>query len=104
MKNLHLYHFQEKQVELRRNEELLQSFKEQAADSAAKVCTDDANNSLVHKHPQQQLQLPIRLHTQVCELQSSLSACRKEMNSYLQQIEEMKKNYETELQQKKDKV
>lgn len=41
---------------------------------------------------------------QVCELQSSLSACRKEMNSYLQQIEEMKKNYETELERNKEKV
>uniref|UniRef100_A0A3Q4M603 Coiled-coil domain containing 18 n=1 Tax=Neolamprologus brichardi TaxID=32507 RepID=A0A3Q4M603_NEOBR len=39
---------------------------------------------------------------QLTQLQSSLSACRKEMNSYLQQIEEMKKNYETELERNKE--
>lgn len=35
---------------------------------------------------------------QVCELQSSLSACREELNLYQQQMEEVKKIYETELQ------
>lgn len=34
-----LINFQQRQVEVRRNEELLQSFKEQAAQSATKVCT-----------------------------------------------------------------
>ncbi|XP_053185559.1 coiled-coil domain-containing protein 18 [Scomber japonicus] len=61
---------EERQVEVRHNDELLQSFKEQALDSAAKVC----------------------------ELQSSLSACREELNLYQQQMEEVKKIYETELQ------
>lgn len=41
---------------------------------------------------------------QVCELQSSLSACREELNFYLQQMEEVKKNYESELQKKNDQV
>lgn len=45
MKNLKLYYFQEKQVEVRQNEEFLQSFKEQAAHSAAKVCTNNTDNS-----------------------------------------------------------
>lgn len=34
-----LIYFQERQVEVRHSEELLQSFKEQAAQSATKVCT-----------------------------------------------------------------
>ncbi|KAA8587730.1 hypothetical protein FQN60_016592 [Etheostoma spectabile] len=42
--------------------------------------------------------------TQVCELQSSLSACREELNCYLQQMEELKKNYESELQNNGAKV
>ncbi|XP_062284878.1 coiled-coil domain-containing protein 18 isoform X1 [Scomber scombrus] len=67
---------QERQVEMRDNDELLQSFKEQALDSASKVC----------------------------ELQSSLSACREELNLYQQQMEEVKKIYETELQWNNDKV
>ncbi|XP_022610747.1 coiled-coil domain-containing protein 18 [Seriola dumerili] len=67
---------QEKQVEVRHHEELLQSFKEQAAQSATKVC----------------------------ELQSSLSACREELASYLQQMEEVKSNYESELQKSNHKV
>ncbi|XP_044076253.1 coiled-coil domain-containing protein 18 isoform X2 [Siniperca chuatsi] len=66
----------QKQVEGRHSEELLQSFKEQAAQSATKVC----------------------------ELQSSLSACREELNIYLQQMEEVKKNYESELEKNNDKV
>lgn len=44
MKNLKLDYFQEKQVEVRQNEEFLQSFKEQAARSAAKVCTNNTDN------------------------------------------------------------
>ncbi|XP_047446699.1 coiled-coil domain-containing protein 18 isoform X1 [Mugil cephalus] len=67
---------QKKQTEDRHNEELVESFKRQAAQSATKVC----------------------------ELQSSLSACREELSSYLQQMEEMKKNHETELQKKNNKV
>uniref|UniRef100_A0A4W6FE73 Coiled-coil domain containing 18 n=1 Tax=Lates calcarifer TaxID=8187 RepID=A0A4W6FE73_LATCA len=67
---------QEKQAEARHSEELLQSFKEQAAQSATKVC----------------------------ELQSSLSACRVELDSYLKQMEEVKSNYESELQKNNDKV
>lgn len=41
---------------------------------------------------------------QACELQSSLSACREELNLYLQQMEEVKKNYKNELQWNNDKV
>lgn len=41
---------------------------------------------------------------QVCELQSTLSACREELNAYLQQMEEVKKNSESELQKYNDKV
>lgn len=41
---------------------------------------------------------------QVSELESSLSACRQELSSNLQQMDEMKKNYESELQANKDKV
>lgn len=41
---------------------------------------------------------------QVCELQSSLSSCREELTSYLQQMEDVKKNYESQLQMNKDKV
>ncbi|XP_062413840.1 coiled-coil domain-containing protein 18, partial [Pungitius pungitius] len=67
---------QQRQDEVRHNEVLLESFTEQAAQSAAKVS----------------------------ELQSSLSACREELNSYLQQMDEMKKNYESELQSSKYKV
>nr|XP_020471831.1 coiled-coil domain-containing protein 18 isoform X2 [Monopterus albus] len=67
---------QEKQIVERHNEELLQSLKEQATQSASKVC----------------------------ELQSCLSACREELKSYLQQMEEVKKNYESELQMNNDKV
>ncbi|XP_075954725.1 coiled-coil domain-containing protein 18 isoform X1 [Anarhichas minor] len=66
----------QRQVEVRLNEELLQSFTEQAAQSATKVC----------------------------ELQSSLSACREELNLYLQQMDEMKKSYESELQKNKHRV
>ncbi|KAM7379087.1 hypothetical protein PAMP_004661 [Pampus punctatissimus] len=66
----------ERQIEVKHSDELLQSLKEQAAQSAAKVC----------------------------ELQSSLSACREELNMYLQQMEEVKKNYEIELQRNNDKV
>ncbi|GLD51194.1 coiled-coil domain-containing protein 18 isoform X1, partial [Lates japonicus] len=67
---------QEKQTEARHSEELLQSFKEQAVQSATKVC----------------------------ELQSSLLACREELDSYLKQMEEVKSNYESELQKNDDKV
>ncbi|CAJ1071872.1 coiled-coil domain-containing protein 18 [Xyrichtys novacula] len=67
---------QQKQVEERLSEELLQSFKEQATQSAAEVC----------------------------ELQSSLSACKEELCLHLQQMEEVKTNYETQLQEKKEKV
>uniref|UniRef100_A0A8D3A116 Coiled-coil domain containing 18 n=1 Tax=Scophthalmus maximus TaxID=52904 RepID=A0A8D3A116_SCOMX len=67
---------QEKQIDVRHSDELLQSFKEQAAQSATKVC----------------------------ELQSSLSACREELTSYLQQMEEIKRNYESELQKSNDKM
>ncbi|KAF3858777.1 hypothetical protein F7725_011978 [Dissostichus mawsoni] len=38
------------------------------------------------------------------ELQTSLSECREELVFYLQQMEEVKKNYESELQKNKDKV
>lgn len=41
---------------------------------------------------------------QVCELQSSLAACREELNLYQEQMEELKKIYETELQRNNDKV
>ncbi|XP_034411805.1 coiled-coil domain-containing protein 18 isoform X2 [Cyclopterus lumpus] len=67
---------QQRQVEVRDNEELLQSFNEQAAQSASTVC----------------------------ELQSSLSACREELNLYLLQMDKIKKNYECELQKNKDRV
>ncbi|XP_077470661.1 scinderin like b isoform X3 [Stigmatopora argus] len=67
---------QEKQIEARHNEELLQSLKEQAADAATKES----------------------------ELQSTLSTCREELTWHLQQMEEMKKNYESELRRSKDKV
>ncbi|XP_077581432.1 coiled-coil domain-containing protein 18 [Stigmatopora nigra] len=67
---------QEKQIEVRHNEELLQSLKEQAANAATKEC----------------------------ELQSTLSTCREELSWHLQQMEEMKKNFESELQRSKDKV
>ncbi|XP_068458861.1 coiled-coil domain-containing protein 18 [Clinocottus analis] len=67
---------QQRQVEVRQNEELLQSFKEQAAQSASTVC----------------------------ELQSSLSACKEKLNLYLQQMDNMKKNYESELQKNKNRV
>ncbi|XP_047223128.1 coiled-coil domain-containing protein 18 [Girardinichthys multiradiatus] len=67
---------QEKQVEFGHNQKLLQSFKDQASHSATKVS----------------------------ELQSCLSACREELNLYLQKMEELKKNYETELQKKNEKL
>ncbi|CAB1429621.1 unnamed protein product [Pleuronectes platessa] len=67
---------QEKQVEVRNNEELLQSFKEHAAQSS----------------------------TEVSELQSSLSACREELASYLQKMDNVKMNYGNELQKSNDKV
>ena len=41
---------------------------------------------------------------QVSELQTSLSECREELVFYLQQMEEVTKNYESELQKNKDKV
>lgn len=41
---------------------------------------------------------------QVHELQSSLTGCREELNVYLQQMEEVKKTYESELQKKNEKV
>ncbi|XP_061550593.1 coiled-coil domain-containing protein 18 isoform X1 [Phycodurus eques] len=67
---------QEKQIEARHNEELLQGLKEQSAESATKEN----------------------------ELQSSLSACREELTWHLQQMEEMKKSYESKLQRSKDEV
>ncbi|XP_037537935.1 coiled-coil domain-containing protein 18 [Nematolebias whitei] len=67
---------QEKEVEVQHKQELLQTFKEQASESATKIT----------------------------ELQSCLSACREELDVYRQQMEDMKKNYETELQKKNDKV
>ncbi|XP_008431594.1 coiled-coil domain-containing protein 18 [Poecilia reticulata] len=67
---------QEKQVEVRRNQEMLQSFKDQASHSA----------------------------TMISELQSCLSACKEELNSYLQQMEELKRKHETELQRKNEKM
>ncbi|XP_058484472.1 coiled-coil domain-containing protein 18 isoform X2 [Solea solea] len=66
----------QKQVEVRYKEELLQSFKEQAAQSASKVW----------------------------ELQSSLSVCREELTSYMQQTEDVKRSYESQLQKNNDKV
>lgn len=41
---------------------------------------------------------------QVHELQSSLSECREELNLYLRQMEEVKNNYESELQKKNETV
>ncbi|XP_051944107.1 coiled-coil domain-containing protein 18 isoform X1 [Hippocampus zosterae] len=67
---------QEKQIEARHNEELLQSLKEQAAESATKISA----------------------------LQLSLSGCREELTRHLQQMEEMRKSYESELQRSKDQV
>ncbi|XP_032421584.1 coiled-coil domain-containing protein 18 isoform X1 [Xiphophorus hellerii] len=67
---------QEKQVEVRHNQEMLQSFKDQATHSA----------------------------TMVSELQSCLSVCKEELNSQLQQMEELKRNHQTELQRKNEKV
>ncbi|XP_019733265.1 coiled-coil domain-containing protein 18 [Hippocampus comes] len=67
---------QEKQIEARHNEELLQTLQEQAAESATKIS----------------------------ELQSSLSGCREELTRHLQQMEEMRKSYESELQRSKDQV
>ncbi|XP_068605304.1 coiled-coil domain-containing protein 18 [Brachionichthys hirsutus] len=67
---------QQKQVEGRHSEELLQSSKEQAAQSASKVC----------------------------ELQASLSKCREELNACLQQTEAVKNRYENELGRKNDTV
>lgn len=106
--------FQQTQVEVLHSEELLQSFKEQAAQSATKVCTRawlpwtntnnldlELRNSIITislHHP-----WLVFVH-QVCELQSSLSACRAELNLCLQQMEEVQKNYESELQKKNDKV
>ncbi|KAM6989144.1 coiled-coil domain-containing protein 18 [Tautogolabrus adspersus] len=67
---------QQKQVEERLSEEFLQSLKKQEAQSATKVR----------------------------ELQSSLSACREELSLYLQRMEEVKKNYESDLHKNIDKV
>ncbi|XP_060899410.1 coiled-coil domain-containing protein 18 [Labrus mixtus] len=67
---------QQRQVEERLSEEFLQSLKKQEAQSATKVC----------------------------ELQSSLSACREELSVYLQRTEEVKKNYESDLHKNMDKV
>ncbi|XP_061775837.1 coiled-coil domain-containing protein 18 isoform X2 [Nerophis ophidion] len=67
---------QEKQIEVRHNEELLHSLNKQTAESASKVG----------------------------ELQSSLSACREELRLHLQQMEVVKKSYEANLQTSKEKV
>lgn len=40
----------------------------------------------------------------MCELQSSLKTCREELNVSQQQMEELKKNFETKLQKKNEKV
>lgn len=40
----------------------------------------------------------------MCELQSSLKMCREELNVYQQQMEELKKNFESKLQKKNEKV
>ncbi|XP_077393979.1 coiled-coil domain-containing protein 18 [Festucalex cinctus] len=42
--------------------------------------------------------------TKVCELQLSLSTCQEELTRHLQQMEEMKKSYESELQSSKDQL
>uniref|UniRef100_A0A665UH12 Coiled-coil domain containing 18 n=1 Tax=Echeneis naucrates TaxID=173247 RepID=A0A665UH12_ECHNA len=67
---------QEKQVEVKQHEDMLQSFNEQATQSATKMC----------------------------QLQTALSECREELASYLQQMEEVKMDYESQLQKNNDKV
>lgn len=42
--------------------------------------------------------------TQMCELQSSLKMCREELYVYQQQMEELKKNFESKMQKKNEKV
>ncbi|CAN9503205.1 unnamed protein product [Ophioblennius macclurei] len=67
---------QEKQMEVRHKEEILQNFKEQKAQSAAEVS----------------------------KLQSSLDACREEMDLHLKQMEEAKMSYEEGLRKSKEQA
>lgn len=95
--------FQEKQVDARSREQLLRSFKEQESQSATKVCTlTDEDNTLQYNNVDI---VPICDGcTQVCELQSSLKMYREELNVYQQQMEELKRNFESKLQKKSEKV
>ncbi|XP_061588611.1 coiled-coil domain-containing protein 18 isoform X2 [Cololabis saira] len=67
---------QEQQAEAKLKQELLESFKEQTSRSAAKIC----------------------------ELQSSLSACKEKLKSFLRHMDEVKSDYETKLRTKRDQV
>ncbi|XP_061150911.1 coiled-coil domain-containing protein 18 [Syngnathus typhle] len=56
------------------------------------------------RHSKELLQSLKEQAAKVCELQSSLSACRDQLTWHLQQMEEMKKSYESELQRSKHRV
>lgn len=100
-----LYTSQERQVDARNREQLLQSFKEQESQSATKVCT---NTSLLKTNDAMQTfhscENAVPVCTQMCELQSSLRVCREELNAHKQQMEDLKKNFEMKLLKKNDKV
>lgn len=82
---------------------MLKSFKEQESQSATKVCTlTDEDNTLQYNNVDV---VPIcDVCTQMCELQSSLKMYREELNVYQQQMEELKRNFESKLQKKNEKV
>lgn len=78
-------------------------FKEQESQSATKVCTlTDEDNTLQYNNVDV---VPICDGCpQICELQSSLKMYREELNVYQQQMEELKRNFESKLQKKNEKV
>lgn len=93
---------------MRSREQLLLSFKEQESQSATKVCTKmllmKTNDKIQYNNDDVVPICDCGVCTQMCELQSSLKTCREELKVYQQQMEELKKNFESKLQKKNEKV